>query len=59
MVRTHILAVAMTLWGVGLVAAEALPRVGYAKVADPANPPGWFCSAPAGTSLLGRLIPGE
>ena len=58
MVRTHIVAVAMTLWGLGLVAAEALPRVGYAKV-DPANPPGWFCSAPAGTSLLGRLIPAE
>ena len=56
MLRTHILAVAMVLWGVGLLAAQTLPRIGYAKV-DPTNPPAWFCAAPAGTSLLGRLIP--
>ena len=58
MVRAHILGVVMTLWGGALIAAEALPRVGYARV-DAANPPAWFCPAPAGTSLLGRLIPGE
>ena len=56
MIKTHIFAMAMVLWGLGLLAAQALPRVGYAKV-DSANPPGWFCSAPPGTSLLGRLIP--
>ena len=58
MVRTHIVAVTMVLWGLGLLAAQILPRVGYARV-DPANPPGWLCSAPSGTSVLGRLIPGE
>jgi hypothetical protein len=57
MLRTHILAIGMVLWGLGLLAGEALPRIGYAKV-DSTTPPGWFCSAPTGTSLLGRLIPG-
>ncbi len=56
--RTHILAMAMVLWGLGLLAAETLPRVGYAQV-DPQNPPSWFCAAPEGTSLLGRLIPAQ
>ena len=56
MPRAHALAVGMTLWGMGLLAAQALPRVGYASV-DPQNPPSWLCSAPPGTSVLGRLIP--
>ena len=55
--RTHILAVLMVLWGIGLIAVETLPRIGYAKVPDPQNPPGWLCPAPAGTGLLGRLLP--
>lgn len=59
MPRAHALSVVMTLWGLGLLAAETLPRVGYARVADPQNPPGWLCSAPPGTSALGRLIPTE
>ena len=59
MPRAHMIAVAMTLWGLGLLADQALPRIGYASVPDPTNPPGWLCSAPAGTSVLGRLIPAE
>jgi hypothetical protein len=59
MPRAHMIAVAMTLWGMGLLADQALPRIGYARVPDPANPPGWLCAAPAGTSILGRLIPAE
>ncbi len=57
MARTHALALAMGLWGLAMITAETLPRIGYAKV-DAANPPAWLCSAPAGTSVLGRLIPG-
>jgi len=47
MARTHGLAMVVTLWGVGLIAAEVLPRIGYAK-ADAARPATWLCgSAPA------------
>jgi hypothetical protein len=35
----HVVALLVTLWGVGLVAAELLPRLGYAK--DTAT---WSCS---------------
>lgn len=38
MVRTHALAMLVTLWGAGLIAAQVLPRVGYA--ADAAT---WMC----------------
>ena len=58
MPRAHVVAVVMTLWGVGLLADQALPRIGYAKVEAP-TPPGWLCSAPAGTGVLGRLIPDQ
>ena len=58
MARTHAVAMLMVLWGLALIAGEALPRIGYARI-DPAHPPAWFCPAPAGTSLLGRLIPGQ
>ncbi len=34
----HVLALLVTLWGLGLVAAEVLPRVGYAK-----QMVGWRC----------------
>ncbi len=56
MVRTHVLAMIMVLWGVALLADQTLSRIGYAKI-DPTNPPVWLCSAPPGTSILGRLIP--
>lgn len=45
MPKTHALAMAVTLWGIALLAVETLPRIGYAK-ADPGRPVGWRC-APA------------
>ena len=42
MPRTHILAMAAMLWGVGLLAIETLPRIGYAK-ADPGRT-AWQCA---------------
>jgi hypothetical protein len=38
----HAVALTATLWGMLLIAAQALPRVGYARV-DPENPPSWWC----------------
>jgi hypothetical protein len=43
MARTHALAMLVALWGVGLIAMEVLPRIGYAK-ADAAHPAVWLCS---------------
>ncbi len=43
MPRTHILALLVVSIGLILVAAEVLPRNGYAAV-DPENPPGWWCA---------------
>ena len=42
MPRTHVLAMAAMLWGVGLLALEILPRIGYAK-ADPGRV-NWHCT---------------
>lgn len=42
MARTHAIAMLVTLWGVGLVALEVLPRVGYART-DPSQSVTWFC----------------
>jgi hypothetical protein len=42
--RTHTLAFLMTLWGLGLVASETLPRTGYARPSA-ATPAQWGCSA--------------
>ena len=39
MVRGHAVAMVMVLWGIALIAAQVLPRVGYA--ADAAK---WWCS---------------
>jgi hypothetical protein len=38
----HALALLTTAWGVVLITAQALPRVGYART-DPANGPAWRC----------------
>ena len=38
MARTHIVAMLVALWGIGLITAEILPRVGYA-----ANHATWLC----------------
>lgn len=42
----HALAMAAMLWGTVLIGAQALPRVGYAKV-DADHPPAWSCGVPA------------
>jgi len=39
----HTLAIAVILWGCVLIAAQVLPRVGYAKPAGP-HPPPWSCA---------------
>jgi hypothetical protein len=44
MARTHALAMLVSLWGVGLIALEVMPRIGYAKT-DPAHPAAWLCGA--------------
>lgn len=46
MPRTHALAMLVTLWGVGLIGVEVLPRVGYAKPA-PGHPATWWCTGPS------------
>ena len=43
MPRTHILALLVALSGLALIAAEVLPRNGYAAV-DPEYPPQWWCA---------------
>ena len=40
MARTHAFALLLALWGVGLIAVEALPRIGYAK-----SEASWLCGA--------------
>ena len=40
--RLHALALLAVAWGVVLITAQVLPRVGYAKV-DPSNGPAWRC----------------
>jgi len=40
MARTHAIAMLLALWGVGLIAVEVLPRVGYAK-----DQAAWLCGA--------------
>lgn len=40
----HTVALIATLWGLVLIAAEVLPRVGYARV-DADNPPTWWCAS--------------
>ncbi|MGH7468979.1 MAG: hypothetical protein ACRENP_13575 [Longimicrobiales bacterium] len=38
----HGLALALVLWGLILITAQFLPRIGYARV-DPNHPPTWMC----------------
>lgn len=42
MARTHAAAMLVALWGAGLMAAEILPRIGYASTSAV-----WFCGASA------------
>lgn len=41
--RTHVLAMLLSLWGIGLVATEVLPHISYDKVA-PAHAAAWSCT---------------
>lgn len=43
MAASHVLALLILLWGLGLAAQELLPRIGYARP-DPTRPPHWICS---------------
>ena len=40
--RGHLLSLLLVLWGIGLAAAEVLPRVGYA-IPTESHPAIWFC----------------
>jgi hypothetical protein len=46
----HALALAAVAWGVVLITAQVLPRVGYARV-DPRNQPAWRCWQPNQASV--------
>ena len=52
---THALAIVAMLWGMVLLAAETLPRVGYAKV-DPDRPPVWWCGGSAAASTVASTL---
>jgi hypothetical protein len=43
MARTHAIGVALVLWGLALLATQALPRVGSVN-AGAANPARWWCA---------------
>jgi hypothetical protein len=45
MAKTHGLALLLLLWGLTFIAAQVLPRVGYART-NPASPPSWWCGYP-------------
>ena len=45
MPRTHIISVALMIWGMALIAADVVPRIGYGKV-HPDEPPRWRCVTP-------------
>jgi hypothetical protein len=51
--KTHGLALLLVLWGLALLSAQVLPRVGYAK-ADAQHPPRWWCSDPTPWAALTR-----
>jgi hypothetical protein len=40
--KSHVLALALVLWGLTLAAAQVLPRLGYAKP-DSTHPASWSC----------------
>ena len=40
--KSHVLALALVLWGLGLAAVQVLPRIGYARP-DSAHPALWSC----------------
>jgi hypothetical protein len=50
MPKLHGLALLAVAWGLVLITAQALPRVGYAKI-DPRNRPAWECRRPNQASV--------
>jgi hypothetical protein len=48
--KLHAAALLAVAWGLVLITAQALPRVGYAKV-DPRNRPAWRCWRPNQASV--------
>jgi hypothetical protein len=57
--KLHVLSLLIVLAGLGLVAAEVLPRIGYA-VTDPLHPPLVWCAeptnAPPATTMLEQRV---
>lgn len=48
--KLHAAALLVIAWGIVLIAAQALPRVGYART-DPRNGPAWRCWRPDQASV--------
>jgi hypothetical protein len=48
--RLHALALLAIAWGIVLISAQALPRIGYART-DPGNGPAWRCWRPDQASV--------
>lgn len=48
--RLHAVALLVMAWGIVLVGAQALPRVGYART-EPGNAPAWRCWRPDQASV--------
>jgi hypothetical protein len=57
--KLHVLSLLIVLAGIVLLAAEVLPRIGYA-VTDPLHPPGIWCAeptnAPPATTMLEQRV---
>lgn len=53
--KLHVLSALIVLAGLALVAAEVLPRIGYA-VTDPLHPPEIWCTGPATTPPATTLL---
>jgi hypothetical protein len=57
--RLHAVALLAVAWGVVLISAQALPRVGYARI-DPHNGPAWRCwragQASVGVPVVNGLL---
>jgi len=56
MAKAHVAAMVLVLCGLALIAAQVLPRIGYAKV-DAKNPPRWWCGERA-PAVWGLTLPG-
>jgi hypothetical protein len=48
--KLHAAALLVVAWGIVLISAQALPRIGYARI-DPGNGPAWRCWRPDQASV--------